>query len=283
LPEKPNGSKMASSKCRWPELSPSPLIIAHRGASGVAPENTCLALDTAINLGADMVEVDVQMSRDGCPVIFHDAHLARTVRSPQYARRALKALRIGDLSATDIKHLDVGSWKSRKFAGLSIPTLAEFLLRCGGRVALNLELKIENADGTEAQRHALIDRLGDALTVYPAPESVLISSFDRNMLELARAALPQAWLGILPQPGGVRETFRLAGQLHAISVHLPCADIRTPAVNLARESGFRLFAYTANSTFGLRRLIAAGVDGIFTNYPDRLHTLLRQDMPHAKQ
>ena len=88
---------------------------------------------------------------------------------------------------------------------------------------------------------------------------------------------------ILPQPGGVRETFRLAGQLHAISVHLPCADIRTPAVNLARESGFRLFAYTANSTFGLRRLIAAGVDGIFTNYPDRLHTLLRQDMPHAKQ
>ena len=69
MPEKPNGSKMASSKCRWPELSPSPLIIAHRGASGVAPENTCLALDTAINLGADMVEVDVQMSRDACPVM----------------------------------------------------------------------------------------------------------------------------------------------------------------------------------------------------------------------
>src|SRR5438105_3914008 len=170
-----------------------------------------------MDLGADMVEVDVQVSRDGGAVLFHDANLGRLARAAAYTRRALRSLRIHDLSVADLKQLDVGSWMNEKFAGLSIPTLDEFLSAAGGRIALNLELKMDGADG---QRHAMIDRLGEALTSYPAPESVLMSSFDGKVLELVRAALPHARVGVLLQPGGVRETLRLAERVRAVSVHL---------------------------------------------------------------
>ena len=259
----------------------APLVIAHRGASGLVPENTCLALTTAIALGADMVEVDVQLSRDGYPVIFHDWHLARARCSAQYSRKALKSLRIGDLNLWQLKQLDVGSWKHRKFAGLPIPTLAEVLSLCGGKIALNLEVKIPS-NGDEARvRHAMIDQLGEALTSYPFPESVLISSFDGEVLDLARAVFPARRLGILPQQQGLRETLRLADRLNAFSVHLRCASIRPAIVKLIRRSGMRLFAYTADRTQTFKRLIAAGVDGIFTNFPDRM-IALRDPQPRSR-
>jgi glycerophosphoryl diester phosphodiesterase len=260
----------------------APLVIAHRGASGLVPENTCLALTTAIALGADMVEVDVQLSRDGYPVIFHDWHLARARCSAQYSRKALKTLRIGDLKLKDLKHLDVGSWKHRKFAGLPIPTLVEVLSLCGGKIALNLEVKIPSPDGDDARvRHTMIDQLGEALTSYPFPESVLISSFDEEVLELARAVFPTGRLGILPQQAGLPATLRLADRLNAFSVHLRCASIRPAIVKSIRENGMRLFAYTTDRTHTFKRLMAAGVDGIFTNFPDRM-IALRDPRPHSR-
>jgi glycerophosphoryl diester phosphodiesterase len=267
------------------EPARAPLVIAHRGASGIVPENTCLALATAMDLGADMVEVDVQLSRDGSPVIFHDWDLARARCSTQYSRYsrgALKSLRIGDLSLRELKQLDVGSWKHRKFAGLPIPTLAEVLSLCGGKIALNLEVKIPSSTGDEARaRHAMIDQLGEALTCYPSPESVLISSFDGEVLELARAVFPASRLGVLPQQGGLRETLRLADRLKAFSVHLRCASIRPAIVKPIRGSGMRLYAYTADRTQTFKRLIADGVDGIFTNFPDRM-IALRDPQPRSR-
>jgi glycerophosphoryl diester phosphodiesterase len=256
-------------------------VIAHRGASGTVPENTCLALATAMDLGADMVEMDVQLSRDGYPVIFHDWHLARARCSPQYSRRALKSLRIGDLSLRELKQLDVGSWKHRKFAGLPIPTLAEVLSLCGGKIALNLEMKIPSNGDQARVRHAMINQLGEALTCYPSPESVLISSFDGEVLELARAVFPASRLGVLPQQGGLRETLRLADRLKAFSVHLRCASIRPAIVKSIRASGVRLYAYTADRTQPFKKLIAAGVDGIFTNFPDRM-IALRDPQPRSR-
>ena len=259
-----------------------PLVIAHRGASGTVPENTCLALATAMELGADMVELDVQLSRDGYPVIFHDWQLARARGSSSYSRRALKSLRVGDLSLRELKQLDVGSWMHRKFAGLPIPTLAEVLALCGGKIALNLEVKIPSSVGDQTPvRHAMIDQLGEALICYPSPESVLISSFDREILELARAVFPKSRLGILPQQAGLRDTLRLADRLNAFSVHLRCASIRPAIVKSIRESGMRLYAYTTDRTQTFKRLIAAGVDGIFTNFPDRM-IALRDPRPRSR-
>jgi glycerophosphoryl diester phosphodiesterase len=264
------------------ETARAPLVIAHRGASGIVPENTCLALSTAMDLGADMVEVDVQLSRDGYPVIFHDWHLARARGSAQYSRKALKSLQVGDLRLRELKQLDVGSWKHRKFAGLPIPTLTEVLSLCGGKIALNLELKIPSPAGDHAQvRHTMIDQLCEALTSYPFPESLLISSFDEEVLELARAGSPASRLGVLPQQAGLRATLRLADRLNAFSVHLRCASIRPAIVKSIRGSGMRLYAYTTDRTQTFKRLIAAGVDGIFTNFPDRM-IALRDPQPRSR-
>ena len=263
------------------EPSRAPLVIAHRGASGIVPENTCLALSTAMDLGADMVEVDVQLSRDGYPVVFHDWDLARARCSAQYSQRALKSLRIGDLNLRQLKQLDVGSWKHRRFSALTIPTLVEVLSLCGGKIALNLEVKIPSSGDEARARHAMIDQLGEALTCYPSPESVLISSFDAEVLELARAVFPKSRLGVLPQQAGLRETLRLADRLNAFSVHLRCVSIRPAIVKSIRESGVRLYAYTADRTQTFKRLIAAGVDGIFTNFPDRM-IALRDPQPRSR-
>lgn len=252
-----------------------PLVIAHRGASGIVPENTCRALAVAIDLGADMVEMDVQLSRDGCPVIFHDWNLARAARSWR-SRRSLKPLRVSDLSLKELKLLDVGSWKGDQFAGLTIPTLTQILSEAAGRIALNLEIKIRDVRGqNERLRHEIVHQIGKALTLYSSPASVLISSFDRQVLELVRTVFPEGWVGVLPQPGGLVETFHLADRLSAFSVHLPCAEIRPALVRSAQRSGLNVFAYTANTPQRLKRLVAAGVDGIFTNYPDQMVGILR--------
>jgi glycerophosphoryl diester phosphodiesterase len=120
-----------------------PLVIAHRGASGLAPENTFSAVATAIELGADMVEVDVQLSRDGHPVIFHDFTAARTVSIPAGSPVITKSTRITDLTLEEIRSLDVGAWFSLAFAGLRVPTLSEVLAQCAGRIELNLEIKLD--------------------------------------------------------------------------------------------------------------------------------------------
>ena len=252
-----------------------PLIIAHRGASGAIPENTCLALATAIEQGADMVEVDVQLSRDGCPVIFHDWTLGRLARSAHHTRSALRSLGVCDLTVDEVRRLDVGSWKSRQFGGLTIPTLSELLLQCGGRIALNLELKVPDDARTRSRTAELVDQVGEALARYSGPGAILISSFDRAALERARAAFPTGRLGVLPQPGGIAETLRLADRLGAISVHLRCTDVRPALVKTIHAGGRKAYAYTADRVSTMRRLIGAGADGIFTNYPDRMAKLLR--------
>jgi glycerophosphoryl diester phosphodiesterase len=267
---------LASSLAAFP-VKDSALVIAHRGASHSFPENTCLALARAVDLGADMVEVDVQLSQDGQAVIFHDWNLARVARSTGYSHRQLKALRIHDLSLKELKQLDVGSWLNRKFAGLAIPTLSEVLVGTAGQISLNLELKMPRFGGEERRwRELMVDQVKEAVTRYDASDSILVSSFDAPVLELVRVQCPHWRLGVLPQPGGVADTVRIAERLQAFSVHLPSGKIRPAVVAGIQQKGLRVFAYTADGTYLLRRLIATGVDGIFTNVPDRLRSLLDQ-------
>jgi glycerophosphoryl diester phosphodiesterase len=254
----------------------APLIIAHRGASASAPENTCQALAIAIDDGADMVEVDVQLTRDSHAVVFHDWNLARLASRTGYSQRQLKSLGVGDVDLDELQRFDVGSWKDRTFAGVRIPSLSELLGNARGRIALNLELKIPDRDmGERPLRPGLIRELKRAFALHPAPNPLLISSFDRTVLELARAASPDWRLGVLPQRGGLHATIDLAEGLQARSVHLPCRTINASVVRRIHDRGLSVFAYTADRPHLLRRLIDAGVDGIFTNVPGRLRALIQ--------
>ena len=256
-------------------IRPTPLVIAHRGASASAPENTCQALASAIDAGADMVEVDVQLTRDSHAVVFHDWNLARLASRTGYSPRQLKSLGVGDVDLDELQRFDVGSWKDRKFAGLRIPSLSELLRHAGGRIALNLELKIPDRGAIEPVRHGLIRELKKACALYPMPDFMVISSFDRTVMELARAASAEWRLGILPQRGGVQATIELAERLQAWSVHLPCRNMSLSVVRHIHDRGLLVFAYTADRPHLLRRLIDAGVDGIFTNVPHRLCALIQ--------
>jgi glycerophosphoryl diester phosphodiesterase len=269
------GSSPHPTKRFTPHVSrfTGPLIIAHRGASAAIPENTCLAVTTAIDLGADMVEVDVQLTADAHPVIFHDWHCGRIGRSRTLSRRGLAALDVANASLRDLQRLDVGRWKGRKFAGLNMPTLEELLAVCGGRVALNLELKVAPRDGR--RRPVLVERVAAALEHYAGRKDVLLSSFDAAALRLAREQDSSQRIGVLPQDT-LQATMRLADRLDAYSVHLRCGEARPAVIRAAHEQGRRVFAYTADRAFTMRRLIAAGIDGLFTNHPARLIRIVKR-------
>lgn len=107
--------------------------VAHRGYSSLAPENTMAAFELAMEQAqVQWIELDVQLSRDGYPVVIHDYRLERTTNGKGFVK---------DMTLHELKQLDAGSWKSKKYAGERIPTLAEVLERIRGRVKLNIELK----------------------------------------------------------------------------------------------------------------------------------------------
>lgn len=264
-----------------------PLVIAHRGASGIAPENTLLAVATALTLGADMVEVDLQLSRDGHLVLFHDPTLRRTARvvapHPLAGTRRANTVRLADLTLEEIKQLDAGSWYAPAFAGLAVPTLTELLDQCAGRMALNLELKVNSKPGlsgksAEQAREQMAAELCRIGRTSPAWNAVLISSLDMQVLACVRAREPKAKLGLLIQRtrgrARVETALRVAERLKAFSLHLPARLARPALIALLHQQGYRVYVYTVNQATAMRRLIAEKVDGIITDYPDRLSALL---------
>src|ERR1700712_5512893 len=145
-----------------------PFVCGHRGACGYAPENTLTSFRLAQQQGATWIEFDVQLSRDGVPIILHDDTLERTTNLG-------KALRPTELDLAALKELDAGSWLSPEFAGERLPTLDEALEEFGQTIHLNIEIK--STVGFEAD-NGLEQKIAQAVRRYNLQERVLISSFD---------------------------------------------------------------------------------------------------------
>ena len=148
-----------------------PWVVAHRGYSGRYPENTASAFEAAIRTGADMIELDVCLTKDRIPVVIHDQTLERTTEGHGL---------VSEFALSEIKKLDAGSWFSPEFKGESIPTLEEVLLQIRGKISINIEIKPEcfessgPADAIEKQICILVEKFG-------INESVLISSFEHSI------------------------------------------------------------------------------------------------------
>ena len=223
------------------------LVIGHRGARGHAPENTLLALDTGIRLGAPWLEFDVQLHPCGALLVFHDLTLDRTTNGR------------GPLAACDfeaLRRLDAGQ-------GQQIPTLEEALDLVEQRASLNIELK--TADGTgEAVAAVLRQYLAAG---WPA-ERFLVSSFHLPELWEFRQAAPEIPVGVLL--GGVPLDFAgCATELQAASVNISSEFVDPRLVADAKAHGRKVYVYTVNDPAEMRALRALGVDGVFTDYPDR--------------
>jgi glycerophosphoryl diester phosphodiesterase len=228
-----------------------PRVIAHRGASGTCPENTLAAFRRAAELGAPMIELDVQLTRDGEVVVLHDPLLDRTTDGSGPVRERTLA---------EIRRLDAGAWFGPAFRGEPVPTLGE-VLRAFPR-DVNVELKPWGDDGLEARTFAVVE----AAT---AAGRVVFSSFQASALQRLRALAPTAALAVLWETEPITEGLRLAERVRARALHVRKDAATDATLRAAAAAGLPVRVWTVNEADEFDRLAAAGVDGIFTDHPER--------------
>ena len=230
------------------------LVIAHRGASGHAPENTLAAFKRAVALGATFIETDLHLSRDAHFVAIHDDTVNRTTNGQG---------KVHDLTLADLRRLDAGSWFGSEFAGERIPTLEEILeFSKRNDVVFYLELKPSGAWGGE---HALISALRESGEI----ARTVVISFDAGIIAALRKVEPTLMTGLLFD-GQIDQPLERAVEVGARQLAVR-GDLVTPAlIANARKKDLQVVCWTVNQPAHMRMLIEAGVDGIMSDYPDRL-------------
>lgn len=224
-----------------------PFLWAHRGASAIAPENTMAAFVAALECGADGLELDIHLSRDGVPVVIHDETLARTTNGRG---------RVCGKTWSQLQKLDAGSWFSAAFAGEPVPALEDVLKTFGGRVRLNLEVKAYDAGAAVLE---LLQR-------YPEAECV-VSSFDYRLLERLRAADDSLPIAVLFADGNWRPAVSLAASLRSVAFHPEAGQVSRPMICACRQAQLPVHAWVVDDVESARSLLRAGVNGLFTNDP----------------
>src|ERR1700684_1748538 len=223
-----------------------PWVIAHRGASGHAPENTMAAFERAVALGAGFIETDLHLTRDARFVAIHDPTLA------------------------EIRKLDAGLWFDREFMGQRVPTLEEIVeFAAKHDVIFYLELKYEAAWG---MHHSLIG----ALRKSGGAQRSIIISFNESALTALRQVAPSAMMGLLfDEPN---QDYAKTGIELGVRQLCPHHSLVTPElVEQAHGLDLQVATWTVDDAEIMRAMIAAKVDGIMTNFPDRLQAIL-EDM-----
>jgi glycerophosphoryl diester phosphodiesterase len=228
-------------------------VIAHRGASGERPENTLPAYELAIAQGADMIEIDLHRTRDGGIVITHDEALAGLGGRGE----------IAEATCAEVRALDAGG-------GEVVPLLEEVLDRFGEHIAFNLELKCGRAGPYPGLERATLDAV-QARDLLPG---TLFSSFSDRVLEALRKLCAEARIGVLVSPEAPARWRERARAVGAEAVHFWAGLASADAVDTAHADGLCVNVYTVDDPEQLRVLCDRGVDGIFTNYPDRLRALI---------
>jgi glycerophosphoryl diester phosphodiesterase len=239
--------------------------IAHRGFSGRFPENTLAALRGALDLGVDMVELDVTLTADDEVVVLHDQTLDRTTDGRGFVR---------EQRWSEIAGLDAGSWFSPEFAGERIPTLVQALELVRGRALLNIEIKKEAV--TDRIEGGVTERVIDHVRATDMRAEVILSSYDPRAVAQARAIEPgirRASLYNQKIHRGMSPT-EVMDQVGAVVFSPSGKQVSPEMIADVHESGRKIMVYTVNREADMRRMIDLGVDGIFTDHPDVLLELI---------
>jgi glycerophosphoryl diester phosphodiesterase len=233
-------------------------VIAHRGACTMAPENTLAAMRKAIDMGADLVEMDVRTTADGHIVVIHDPSVDRITDG----RGAVRSLTLAQ-----IKELDAGSWFSPEFAGEKVPTLEETLSLCRGKVGVYIDLK-----------DASVPELISAVEKCRMTSDVAVFADVAQLQEMKRLC-PR--IAITPAPGGwlsVRGIARfLARSLRAEVIDSDFSSWRPERIRETHAAGARAWVEMmgeSDNAQGMREAIRMGADAIETDHPDILLRLL---------
>lgn len=231
-----------------------PLVIAHRGASREAPENTMAAYRLALELGATAVETDVHTTLDGEVLVIHDPTTERTTGVPRV---------VAETTAAELRTLDGGSWKGAAYAGERLPLLGELLDLVRGRAVLCLELK----SGKE-----LVPRVVELIDQRAMRGDIVLFSFDAALLSEGKAAMPDVPALLLAKPSGQPPSYGPAHVEEAVALGADLVGfahraLPREAVEEAHRRGLPVFSWTVNTPDDARRLRDWGVDGLITDDP----------------
>ena len=234
------------------ETAPRLLVIAHRGASSYAPENTLAAFDLALRIGATHIELDVHATSDGQVVVIHDDMVDRTTNG----HGPVASQTLAELTA-----LDAGSWFDGRFAGERIPTFAAVLERYKGRAHVHTEIK-GRSDG-------LTERTVDLVRGHGMADHVTITSFQRERIEETRRYAPELPTGWLV--GEVTDAIVADARTMGLTQLCPRANTVTPElVRRLQGEGFVVRAWGVSTEELMRQVVEAGADGMTVNFPDKL-------------
>jgi len=239
-----------------------PLNFAHRGASREAPENTLAAFLLAAELGADGIELDVQLSKDGEVVVIHDFVLETTTNGQGPVR---------DRTLAELKELDAGSSYDPVFAGQRIPTLQEVIEAVGRHLLLNIELKIKSW-----RENALAQAVVHIVEEHHLLDRVIVSSFNPLALRQVRNLNPWIPLGLLYAPD-LPMILRRPWSRHLVrpeALHPHHSTVDKQYVRWAKAQGYRIHTWTVDDPGRMWQLMRLGVDIIITNQPDQLRQVL---------
>lgn len=227
------------------------LVIGHRGASAYAPENTLAAFELAAEQGADAVELDVQLSRDGRLVIIHDFDVSRTTNGQG---------KVAELTVAELQVFDAGQ-------GQKIPTLDELFEAMGPRLLYNIEIKYFGwrDQGVETA-------VADRIAAYQLENHVLVSSFNPLAVRRARRQLPQSVPVALIRGSGLMQYTYLAADGEADHPHYSLVD--EAYMGWAKKRGYRTNVWTVDDPTVAQRLVQLGINGLITNKPDSIRESL---------
>lgn len=237
----------------------APRVIAHRGLSGLYPENTMLAFRQALTAGAEMVELDVFLSRDGVPMVLHDSKLDRTTDGRGAASTH---------TAAELRTLDASGWFSHGMSGERIPTLAGVLEMLHGHALVNVEIKGEAV--TAEIDGGVVERAIEVIHGADMVDAVLLSSFETRALHharqvdetIARASLFHRLHHLMKRPAQILD------EVGSCCFNIAHKELKPAFIEECHAFGAPILVYTVNDPDEMAKLFAMGVDGVFTDRVD---------------
>lgn len=237
-------------------------VIAHRGASGISPENTMIAFKRAIDIGADAIETDVQMTKDNQLVLIHDYQLERTTSGMGFVK---------DHTLAELKELSAGNWYANDYSNEKIPTLDElFELVKDENTWLNLEIKKRFSVNLKLDK-LLVNKINE----YGMQDRVVVSSFNHYSVAKVNKMDNKLKTGILYSKN-IYKPWIYANKIKATSLHPHKDLVSNQVITGAHNKNIKVYPYTVDDKEEMIKLINKGVDGLITNVPDRLILLLKE-------